>query len=261
MSAVATGSAPGPAASPQPVQRTLVQRADALALSIGSRITVSTLMLGCVLTIAVGAASLLDALRMMDRDLKVMNEQLLIANKGTQMLNVYLDALPRTTESLKGVVGTVEATSKQVKTSSQAISGLSGQTRKMNVSLARIAGSTGAMRGSLETQVERTKQLNGTVGTLNEKLGPLVTTQGEMLQGTRRMERGLCAMNGSLGYVLRQLNYLTAPPIGGGFTVRVELDKKSLPPVPGVAAVTEPVQVFPRGAWPVYNERGPAHAC
>ena len=230
LSAVATGSAPGPAAYPQPVQRTLVQRADALALSIGSRITVSTLMLGCVLTIAVGAASLLDA-------------------------------LPRTTESLKGVVGTVEATSKQVKTSSQAISGLSGQTRKMNVSLARIAGSTGAMRGSLETQVARTKQLNGTVGTLNQKLGPLVTTQGEMLQGTRRMERGLCAMNGSLGYVLRQLNYLTAPPIGGGFTVRVELDKKSLPPVPGVAAVTEPVQVFPRGAWPVYNERGPAHAC
>ena len=243
-----------PAARPH---LTVVQRADALALSIGSRITVSTLMLACVLTIAVGAASLLDTLHKMDRDLKVMNEQLLVANKGTEMLNVYLTALPRTTESLRKVVGTVEATSKQVSTSGTAISGLSGQTRTMNVSLARIAGSTGAMRGSLETHQGSTKELAATVDTLNGKLGPLVKTQGDMLQGTRRMQRGLCAMNGSLAYVLRQLNYLTAPPgTNAGFTVRVELDKSSLPPVPGVAAVTEPVPVFPRGAWPVYNEKG-----
>lgn len=218
-------------------------------------------MLACVLTIAVGAASLLDTVRAMDRDLEVMNEQLAAANEGTKLLNVYLASMPRTNTNLEQVVATVEQTSSQVATSKQSVGKLSSATVTMNDSLAAIAKSTGSMRSALEATEGHTGVLGSKIDELDGKLGPLVTTQRQMLGETRRMQTGMCAMNGSLAYVLRQLNFMTSPPNGGGFTVRVELDRTSLPPVPGIAAKAAPVEVFTRGAWPIYNERGPAHAC
>lgn len=223
--------------------------------------TVTTLMLACVLTIALGAASMLSTLQQMDRDLKVLNQQLTIANEGTKVLNGYMDSIPTTKDNLGRIVGTVEHTSKEVATSRESLTKLGAQTDSLDESLGSIAASTKTMRASLDNTHAGTKELSGTISGLNGKIGPLVKTQHKMLGQTKTMRGGLCAMNGSLAYVLRVLNYLTAPPQGGPMTMRVELDKASLPPVPGVAAKAEPVRVFPRGTWPIYNEKGAAHAC
>lgn len=231
----------------------IVQRFDTLALGIGSRITASTLLLACVLTIVIGASSMLDTLQKMDRDLKTMNEQLAIANKGTDVLNLTLDALPPTAEHLHDVVATVEGTSAEVSESKQAITKLADTTTGLVAALGEIATQTAAMRGSLERVDGGTATLGATVSELNTRIDPLVATQHRMLGETRRMKGGLQGMNASLAYTIRTLNYMSAPPTGRGFTVRVDLDKRSLPPIPGVKATTDPVEVFPRGAWETYG--------
>ena len=97
-------------------------------------------------------------------------------------------------------------------------------------------------------------RLNTTIGSLNGKIDPLVTTQHAMLLGTQKMRAGLDGMNKSLAYVVRTMNYIAVPPTGGGMTIRADLPKETLPPIPGIKAEVEPVAVFPRGIWPVYTK-------
>lgn len=230
-----------------------VRRADALALTIGSKVTVSTLMLACVLTIVIGAAGMLDALRKMDADLKLMSQELAISNEGTVVLNSTMDSLGPTATSLENIVGTVGGTSREVKLSGKMIGDLGTKTTTLNSMLGGIASDTSSMRGSLEEVDAATGRLGDTVNDLNTKIGPLAKTQHSMLGETRRMQVGMGGMNASLAYVIRTLNYISAPPTGQGFTVKADLDKKSLPPIPGVHVKTEPIEVYPRNAWPLYT--------
>lgn len=227
-------------------------KADALALSIGSRIGVGSILLACVLVILVGAQSMLGTLQGMDRDIKVMNEQLGVANAGLVVLNKTMDSLPPTSKHLSGVVATVKSTTTEVDTSKRAIGGLSKTTKGLNGKIGHIATSTSAMRGSLEEVGAGTGTLNATVGDLNVKVAPLVATQHDMYLETKRMGGGLDGMNASIAYVIRQLNYMTSPPTGMDFSIRATMLKETLPPIPGLKTEVDPIPVFPRGAWPVY---------
>ncbi len=223
-----------------------------MALAVGSRITVSSLLVAAMLVLILGAASLLDTLKAMDRDLKVMSSQLTTANNGLAVLNKTMDSLPPTGQHLKKVVSSVEGTGTEVQKSGEAINGLNTKTGELNSMIGTIATGTGDMRGSMESVGQGTKQLDSTITALSGRIDPLAATQAGMLGEIKRMQGGVDGMNGSLAYTIRTLNYITAPPTPGGFTVRVELDKKALPPIPGVQARTDPVQVFPRNSWPVY---------
>lgn len=231
----------------------LSARTDALALSIGSRITASVIMLACVVVILVGAQTLLATMEAMDRDLKELSEQLAMANVGLDVLNDTLDSVPPSARHVGAIRATLEETSKEVKVSVGHIDTMTGTTSQLNDQLGAIAGSTTEMRTSLEGAAGDAEQLSTTIGSLNGGLDPLVKTQREMLQGTRRMRGGLDGMNASLAYVVRIMNYIAAPPTGGGMTIRADLPKQTLPPLPGIKAEVEPVPVFPRNVWPVYT--------
>ena len=234
---------------------------DAFALSVGTRITISTLMLACLLVIAVGASSLLDSLKAMDADMKVMDTELGHAQAGTYVLIDQMESLPPTAQHMRDIVTAVKGTGKQVKKSKTAVGQLQGKTAKMDTSLAAIGKQTASMGGELATTDDKTTQLAAAIDELNGGITPLVKTNHDMLSQTYVMRNGVCSMNASLAYTIRTLNYMTAPPQGGPFSVRVEMDKKTLPPVPGVVASTEPLVLYKRGAWPIYNETGPRLPC
>lgn len=231
----------------------LSQKADALALRVGTRVTASAVLLGCVLVILVGAQSLLSTMQEMDRDIKEMNRQLAIANGGLDVLNTTMDSLPPTSRHLKAVLGSVEATGGEVETSAASIGALAKSTETLNSRIGNIAGSTTDMRGSMEEVSTGTTELGSTVSSLNTKLDPLVKTQHGMFLQARKMRGGLTAMNDSLAYTIRILNYIAAPPSGQGMMIRADLPKQTLPPIPGIKAETEPIQVFPRMVWPLYT--------
>jgi hypothetical protein len=126
-------------------------------------------------------------------------------------------------------------------------------TEKLNASLSSIAGSTTSMRTSLEGAQKGTDELGTTISSINGDIGPLVQTQHQMFLGTKKMRGGLDAMNSSLAYTIRIMNFITAPPSGGGMTMRADLPKETLPPIPGIRADVKPLEVFPRNAWPVYT--------
>lgn len=233
--------------------RTSLQKVDAFALSLGSRMTVSTIMLGCVLAIVLGASSMLSSLNRMDRDLKEMSTQLGMTNVGLDALNKIMNSLPPTSDHLAKVVGIVSETSRQVKTSSASVAKLNTGTKAINTDLAAIATSTQEMRVSLESVSTQTASLGEIVNNLNGKIGPLAATQKAMLHEVVTMRGGMSGMNDSLAYVIRTLNYISKPPTGQGFMLKAELPKEALPPIPGVKVQADPVAAFPYGAWPIYT--------
>lgn len=230
-----------------------VGRMDAFALTIGSKITASSLVLACVLCVVVGATSLLSSLEEMDRDLKKMSALLEDANSGLKVLNTTMDSLAPTAKSLDAIVVTVSKTSAQAKTSKTAISELGTTTTTLNEMLTSIKDETAAMSASEQELATSTEQLNTTLADLSTTVDPLAKTQNGMLGEVRTMKGGIAGMNGSLAYTIRSLNYMTAPPTGQSFSLQVELDKKALPPIPGIKAKADPVVVFERGAWPIYT--------
>jgi methyl-accepting chemotaxis protein len=256
LSAAAAAPAPGIAAARPPRTYSLeelAQRTDALALKVGAKATASTLLVACVVVILIGAQSLLATMEGMDRDLKEMNEQLAIANGGLVVLNDFMDSVEPTSRHLEAIVATVDDTSAEVKVSVGHIEAMTGTTAKLNEQLGAIAGSTTEMRTSLESAAGDTEELSTTIGELDTSIQPLVKTQHQMLLGTKKMRGGLDGMNASLAYVIRIMNYIAAPPTGQGMTIRAELPKQTLPPLPGIKAEVEPVPVFPRNIWPVYT--------
>ena len=231
------------------------ERFDTLALSVGSRITVSTLMLACVLVICVGASAMLGSLRKMSSDVEVMNTQLAMTNQVGAALNATLAPLPPTSRNLKAIVVTIKKTGRQMMVSGAAVTKLAGTTKQINGSLAKIATNTGRMRTALQDVDSQATALGATVDNLNTRIAPLAATQHQTAVQVGQMRGGLEGMNASLAYVIRTLNYLTLPPTGGGFTVNVDVPKAALPPIPGIKAVAAPTEVFPRGAWPIYRGR------
>ena len=231
----------------------LAARTDALALTIGTRATASALLLACVVVILIGAQSLLSAMQDMDRDIKTMNGQLAVANGGLDVLNTTMESLPKTSASLERVLVAVKETGTQVTISGRNIGAMGATTDKLGGRLDHIATGTKAMGASLDSTAKGTVELGSTVGTLNDRIPPLVATQHEMLGGLKQMRAGLDGMNASLAYVVRQLNYMTAPPGAGGMVVLADLPKETLPPIPGLSVTTDPVSLFPRMSWPIYT--------
>jgi methyl-accepting chemotaxis protein len=233
----------------------LAQRSDALALAIGSKATASVILLACVAVILIGAQSLLGTMEGMNRDLKTMNEQMAIANGGLVVLNKTMDSLPNTSSHLTAITATVKDTKDQVAVSNKAIGEMEVTTEQLHAKVANIAGSTTKMRTSLESAAAGTDELAGTIDQLNGDIQPLVRTQHQMYLGTRTMRDKLDAMNASLAYTVRVMNYIAAPPTGGGMTMNADLPQSALPPIPGIRAEVEPLTVFPRFVWQPYSGR------
>ncbi|MEO6867526.1 MAG: hypothetical protein ABI200_05850 [Gaiellales bacterium] len=231
----------------------LASRSDALALRIGTRTTASVLMIACVIVILIGAQSLLATMERMNQDIKVMNEQIAISNQGLVVLNTTMESLPKTERHMNAIVKTVASTQREVKTSASSIDAMAGTTTKLHGDVAAIAKSTGSMRGSMKGAADGTGTLATTITTLNADIKPLVATQHRMLLSTRTMRSGLDHMNASLAYTIRIMNWIAAPPTGDGMTLRVELPKETLPPLPGMRAEVKPVKAFERNIWPIYT--------
>lgn len=229
------------------------QRVDVLALSIGARVSASALLLACVIVILIGAQSLLGSLEAMDGDIEAMNKQLAIANGGLVILNTTMDSVEPMSKSMHAIVGTIDETGVEVTKSAATINGLSKTTDSLEGRLGRIAGSTTDMRTSYEAMSGETRTLSTTINGLNTQIGPLAKTQHEMYLETVKMRGGLDTMNDSLAYVVRILNYITAPPSGQDFTIRAELPKETMPPIPGIKAEVDPVGVFARLSWPIFR--------
>ncbi len=249
--ALATGSAARP---PKTFTREeLAARADALALRVGTKVTTSAVLLAAVVVILIGAQALLGAMESMNRDVNEMNRQLAISNKGLAILNETMDSVPPTSEHMNAIVKTVAGTKRQVTVSATRIGKLRAQTEKINGQIGSITSSTTKMRTSLQSAGSDTTTLSKTITSLNQDIGPLVKTQHQLLTGTKNMRSGMDGMNASLAYVVRVLNYIAEPPTGGGMTIRADLPKQTLPPLPGIKAEVDPVNVFPRDVWPVYT--------
>ena len=229
------------------------QRSDALALRLGAKVTASSLLLAGVIVILIGAQSLLGAMQSMEADLHEMNQQMDVANQGLGVLNTTMDAVEPTADSLESILGSIQATDKQVGVAAKNVGAMAGTTDKLNTRLGSIAGSTTTMRGSLEATGGDAAKLGSTIGVLTDRITPLVKTQHSMFLSTRQMRTGLDTMNANLAYVVRIMNWITRPPGGGGMTIRAELPKETLPPLPGLRAEVAPVQAFPRDIWKVYT--------
>ncbi|MCZ4497052.1 MAG: hypothetical protein JWM25_1637 [Thermoleophilia bacterium] len=227
-------------------------RADALALQVGTKATASALLLACVVVILVGAQSLLGTMQGMDRDIKEMNAQLAVANGGVTALNKTMDSLAPTARSLDAIVGTVKTTGVEVKKSAGSIDTLSTSTDALSTRLEAIGNDTKGLSTSLESTASGTGALGSTIGDLSTQVGPLVTMKRELLGNTRHMRDGLDGMNASLAYVVRILNYMTAPPTKQPMSVRIDLPPLK-PDVPGVAINSRPVPVFDWMQWPIYQ--------
>jgi hypothetical protein len=243
------------AAAPAPVG--VVARGDALAMSLGSRVSVLTLVVASIVTIAIGAASLLGSLRDMESELKQMRGELAVAVDGTETLNVRMDNVPKMASQMEVITSTVDATAKQVTASKESVAAMADSAGNMSASVADVTTDTKKMAGHINAVSDTSEKIAGTVEKLDRQLVPLARRQRSLVGSASQTADYLCTMNGSLAYVLRITNFLTKPPTGGPFTSRVEIDKAALPPIPGVKATAAPVKVFERGAWPVYNERGP----
>jgi len=231
----------------------LAQRSDALALKLGTKVTASAVLLAAVVVILIGAQSLLASMQSMDADLKKMVGYMTVSNEGLDKLNVMMDSVPLTAQHMDAIVGSVEGTSTEVKTSAKSLTEMATVTGTLEGRLGNIAGSTKQMRTSLEATAGDTSRMGSTITELNGNIGPLVTTQHEMLLGTTKMRNGLDDMNDSLAYTIRTMNYITAPPYEGGMQMMTELPKEMLPPVPGLRAEVQPVSAFQRFVWPVYT--------
>jgi cell division protein FtsB len=237
--------------------RTLAEAAqavDVLALRLGTRITASSVLIAAVIVILVGAQSLLTTLDGMERDIAALNKQLAVTNAGVKILGSTMGAVPASQRNLAAIITTVETKQASVAESARQVEAMAATTASLQKRVAAISTSTAQMRASLETAAASTEQLDATITQLDAGMDPLVAAQRRMFLGTAAMRGNLYGMNGSLGYVVRQLNYLAAPPGGGGFTVQADLPKETLPPLPGLSAQAAPLQVFPRGIWSVYSK-------
>lgn len=232
--------------------RTAGRRADALALSAGSRLTMTSLMVAAVVVIVIGAQSMLGALRDMEGSITEMNGQLERTNGNLVTLTGTLAALPPTTRDLGGIVDTVDATNVQVARSRAALAATRASSDRLDRRIGAITESTGAMGTSLRGIGTETRGLVGTVSAANAQIGPIVTAQHGTRATAERLPSGVDAMNDRLAYIVRVLDYLAAPPQGGGFTVRADLPPETLPSLPGLQTETDPVGVFVRGAWTPY---------
>lgn len=234
----------------------IAQQVDVLALNVGTKISASALLLACVVVILLGAQSLLGALGAMDTDIAEMNKQMDIANGGLVVLNKTMDSVEPMSVSMHNVVKTIDATGAEVDISAKTIGSMAKHTNDLRSGLGDIAGSTTDMRTAYGDMSTETVGLAKTIDGLNEQIGPLATTQHDMFLGTSTMRGGLDTMNDSLAYVIRVLNYITAPPSGQDLKLKVELPKEVMPPLPGIRAEVDPVSVFPRMSWPIFQSTG-----
>lgn len=259
MSMTATAPAPGislPALADRRPTRTaaeFAQKVDVLALNVGTKLSASALLIACVIVILLGAQSLLGALNHMSGDIKEMNHQMAIANSGLGVLNTTMNSVQPMASSMHTIVKTIDATGIEVNTSAKTIGMMASRTHQLRTGLGGIAGSTTKMRSSYDTMATDTQGLAKTISGLNTQITPLAATQHQMFQATSKMSGGLDTMNDSLAYVIRVLNYISAPPTGGALQLRVELPKEVMPPIPGIRAEVDPVSVFPRMSWPIFQ--------
>ncbi len=165
------------------------------------------------------------------------------SQEGLVRIDAALGTLSETTRTIGGAVGE----------SRTRIGGLSNATARIAALVGKVDASTGAITAQLAEVSIRTGALARSVDALGVTVTPLVASTASVRTSVDGMGTGIAGMNGSLRYVIRVLNYLGAPPGGGGFSVRVRLDPRSLPAIPGVKIATDPVPVFTRNRWRPYT--------
>ena len=204
-------------------------------------------------SLALTGWQVLAAISSTDENLGRMETSLVQINGAVDRMNASQDALVRIDASLGTLGETTRTIGSSVAESRTRISGLADATARIAALVGKVDASTGAITAQLDEVSSRTAALGRSVDALGSTVTPLVSSTSSVRASVDGMGKGIAGMNGSLRYVIRVLNYLAAPPKGGGFSVRVRLDPRSLPAIPGVKIVTDPVPVFSRNRWTPYT--------
>src|SRR4051812_5453557 len=87
----------------------IAQQVDVLALTVGTKLSASALLLAGVIVILLGAQSLLGSLKSMDKDIAEMNKQMDVANSGLVVLNKTMTSVEPMANSMHAIVKTIDA--------------------------------------------------------------------------------------------------------------------------------------------------------
>jgi methyl-accepting chemotaxis protein len=205
--------------------------------------------------LALSGWQVLSAIGSTDDHLGRMEASLVQINGAVDRMNASQEGLERIDVSLGTLGATTDTIGKGVAESRSRIGGLSDATSRIASLVGQVDSSTRSITAQLAVVSTRTATLARSVDALGTTVTPLVSSTASVRASVAGMGKGIAGMNGSLRYVIRVLNYLAAPPGGGGFSVRVNLDPRSLPDLAGVIVRTDPVPVFTRNRWKPYTGR------
>lgn len=207
------------------------------------------------LVLVLAGLSMLSALEGVDGHLARMETSLQQIDDGVARMNGSQTGLTTIDARLGTLAASTRTIAREVAVSRTRITGLAAGTQRISVLLGQVGASTRTIHGQLERVSGQSSSLAGAVSALGTTVTPLLGSTASVNGSVSAMGDGIAGMNGSLRYTIRVLGYLAQPAGGGAFSVRVHLDPRTLPQLPGLKVVTDPVPVFGRGGWPTY--RGP----
>jgi uncharacterized protein YoxC len=209
--------------------------------------------IGAALALTVSGLQMLAALDSTDRSLARMETSLVRIDQGVAAMDASTTGLEQIDTSMDALGSSTSTIALAVAESRRRIGGLAESTRRIGLLVGAVGSTTNTIDGQIAGVSGETSTLSTSVARLAGTVTPLVASTASVRRSVDSMAGGINGMNGSLHYVIRVLDYLAAPPAGGGFSVRVTLDPRSIPPVPGIEVATAPVGVFTRHRWQGYT--------
>jgi methyl-accepting chemotaxis protein len=207
-------------------------------------------MMATVLTLS--GLQMLAALDSTDRSLGRMEGSLAQINGGVRAMNDSQNGLTRIDASMGTLAASTDRIATSVARSKTQIAALAAGTRRIDRLIGAVDESTRTITTRLGAVDTGTATLASSVTALGGTVTPLVDSTASVRRSVDAMGAGIDGMNGSLRYVIRVLNYLSAPKGGGGFAVRISLDPRMIPDIGGVELNVDPVGVFARNRWKTY---------
>jgi hypothetical protein len=204
-------------------------------------------------TIIAGGVSILHSVRGINHSLVRLEAALGTANASVDALNHRMNAIGRMDADLARARTLTDGIGGSVARSRARIRALRSGTAGIDAALARVASSTDRINGSLQGIDSQTGGLATSVAAVGRTITPLIGTNRALRRSVTSMRSGVSDMNGSLRYVIRVLDYMTAPPGGGPFSIDVRLDPALIPKVKGLTVTSAPIEVFRRGQWRPYT--------
>ena len=220
-------------------------------LGPGGLLAVLTLL--AVGTIVAASFSVLASVDHINASLTRLEGALVVATRGVDTLNARMTAVGRMARHMHRATVLTQDIGRSVGRSRGRIEQLQSGTARLDGLVGGVSASTGRIGSSLAGLDSGTSALAGSVKAVGAGVTPLVGSTAGLHGSIGRMGGRIGDMNGSLRYVIRILNYMSAPPGGGPFSIRVVLDPAIVPKIKGIKITTDAIPVFSRGRFPRYT--------